>query len=114
MSSDNNGVMDREHATSEVGPVILYATFTASQGNAEAIGVLLGEYAKKVRSEAGNVMFEVSCRVDQPESFFVYEVFVDQAAFQHHLDAPYGPPFNAAIAPMILEPQSVLTSLKRF
>lgn len=114
MLSDNSGVVDQGHATSKAEPVILYATFTASEGNAEAIGALLSEYAKKVRSEAGNVMFEASCRVDQPESFFVYEEYVDQAAFQQHLDAPYGPPFNAAIGPMILEPNSVLTFLKRF
>ena len=94
-------------------PVILYATFTASPGNAAIIAALLGEYAELVRKEPGNVLFEASCGADQPESFFVYEEYVDEMAFQAHLSAPYGATFNAAITPLIVEPQSLLTLLRR-
>lgn len=94
-------------------PVILYATFTATAGNAAAVAVLLGDYAETVRKEPGNVLFEASCKAEEPESFFVYEKYVDEAAFQAHLSAPYGAPFNAALAPLIIEPQSLLTHLRR-
>ena len=93
--------------------VILYATFTASKGNADAVAALLSDYAAAVRKEPGNVLFEASCKATEPDSFFVYEEYVDEAAFQAHLNAPYGTPFNAALSPLIVEPQSRLTFLRR-
>jgi len=93
--------------------VILYATFTARTGHAPAVAALLADYAAKVRAEAGNVLFEASSRVDAPEAFFVYEEYVDEAAFQAHLGAPYGAVFNAALKPLIVEPESQLVFLKR-
>lgn len=105
-----SGVEETKTAGSSV---ILHATFTASAGNAAAIAALLSDYAATVRKEPGNVLFEASCKADQPESFFVYEEYADEAAFQAHLNAPYGAPFNAAITPLILEPQSLLTFLRR-
>ncbi|MBS0567029.1 MAG: antibiotic biosynthesis monooxygenase [Proteobacteria bacterium] len=94
-------------------PVVLYATFTATAGNAAAVTALLKDYAVAVRREAGNVLFEASCKADEPESFFVYEEYADEAAFQAHLSAPYGASFNAALAPLIVEHQSKLTFLLR-
>ncbi|GAB2962651.1 hypothetical protein GCM10027075_73040 [Streptomyces heilongjiangensis] len=38
-------------------------------------------------------------------------MYRDEDAFQAHLDAPYGGPFNAALAPLIEEDASVLTFL---
>jgi len=93
--------------------VILYATFTATAGNGDAVAALLRDYATTVRKEPGNVLFEASCRADQPEAFFVYEEYADEAALQAHLNAPYGGPFNAALAPLIVEPHSRLTFLRR-
>jgi len=93
--------------------VILYATFTARAGHAETVAALLADYAQTVRTEPGNVLFEPSCHADTPEAFFVYEEYVDEAAFQAHLAAPYGARFNAALAPLIVEPQSQLVFLKR-
>ena len=93
--------------------VILYATFTASTGNADAVAVLLADYAATVRKEPGNVLFEASRKATEPDAFFVYEEYADEAAFQAHLNAPYGAPFNAALAPLIVEPQSRLTFLRR-
>lgn len=93
--------------------VILYATFTASAGNAATVAALLGEYAVAVRREPGNVLFEASRNAEDPESFFVYEEYADEVAFQAHLNAPYGASFNASLAPLIVEPQSRLTFLRR-
>jgi len=101
-----------EHAMTSTS-VILYATFTARAGHAGTVASLLADYAATVRAEAGNVLFEASSRVGAPEAFFVYEEYVDDAAFQAHLGAPYGARFNAALAPLIVEPQSQLVFLKR-
>ncbi|MBS0581515.1 MAG: antibiotic biosynthesis monooxygenase [Proteobacteria bacterium] len=94
-------------------PIILYATFTATEGNAATVAALLNDYAAAVRKEPGNVLFEASCKADESESFFVYEEYIDEKAFQAHLSAPYGASFNAALAPLIVEPQSRLTLLRR-
>jgi len=93
--------------------VILYATFTARAGHAGTVAALLADYAQIVRTEPGNVLFEASYRADTPEAFFVYEEYIDEAAFQAHLDAPYGATFNAALKPLIVEPESQLVFLKR-
>jgi len=93
--------------------VILYASFTARAGAAETVAALLADYARTVRTEPGNVLFEASYHADAPEAFFVYEEYVDDAAFQVHLAAPYGAAFNAVLKPLIVEPESQLVFLKR-
>jgi quinol monooxygenase YgiN len=113
MPSNQPGRGGAEKAKMADTSVILYATFTASAGSAAAVAALLNEYAVTVRKEPGNVLFEASCKADEPESFFVYEEYTDEAAFQAHLNAPYGVPFNVALAPLIVEPQSRLTFLRR-
>lgn len=113
MTPSSESSPDAEKTKAADASVILYATFTASPGNAAAVAALLRDYAASVRKEPGNVLFEASCKLDKPESFFVYEEYADEAAFQAHLNAPYGAPFNAALAPLIVEPQSRLTFLRR-
>jgi len=93
--------------------VILYASFTARAGSAGAVAALLADYARTVRTEPGNVLFEATHHADAPEAFFVYEEYVDEAAFQAHLAAPYGATFNTALKPLIVEPEAQLVFLKR-
>ncbi|MFC8430960.1 putative quinol monooxygenase [Streptomyces sp. NPDC057253] len=89
----------------------LYAEFTAREGAAAEVARLLGEYALKVRAEEGNLAFDVYTKADAPRAFWIFEVYRDENAFRTHLNAPYGPPFNAALAPLIEEDASVLTHL---
>jgi len=91
--------------------VILYATFTARAGHAGTVAALLADYAQTVRTEPGNVLFDASYHADTPEAFFVYEEYADEAAFQAHLAAPYGAVFNAALKPLIVEPEPRLVFL---
>jgi len=93
--------------------VILYATFTARAGHAETVAAMLADYAVAVRAEPGNIVFEPLHHVGAPEAFFVHEEYRDETAFQAHLAAPYGATFNAALKPLIVEPQSQLVFLKR-
>lgn len=94
-------------------PTILHATFTARPGDAERVAALLREFAEVVRAEPGNVVFDATRLVDEPDRFFVYEEYRDEAAFQAHLAAPAGGPFNAALQQLIVEPSSQLTFLRR-
>jgi quinol monooxygenase YgiN len=89
----------------------LLAEFTAREGTQDEIVGLIGDYALKVREERGNVAFDVYTKAANPRAYWIFEVYQDEDAFQAHLDAPYGGPFNAALSPLIEEDVSVLTFL---
>ncbi|WP_327714765.1 antibiotic biosynthesis monooxygenase [Streptomyces sp. NBC_00490] len=89
----------------------LLAEFTAREGAQDEVSHLLLEYAKQVREEEGNIAFDVYTKAAAPRAFWIFEVYRDEDAFQAHLKAPYGAPFNAALVPLIEEDASVLTFL---
>lgn len=89
----------------------LLAEFTAREGAEDEVARLIVEYAGKVREEEGNLAFDVHTKTSDPRAFCVFEVYRDEDAFQAHLDAPYGAPFNSALSPLIEEDASVLTFL---
>ncbi|KQZ24109.1 MULTISPECIES: putative quinol monooxygenase [Microbacterium] len=94
-------------------PTILHAVFTARPGRGDEVAALLRDFADVVRAEEGNVMFDATRLVDDPDRFFVYEVYRDEAAFRSHIAAPAGVPFNEALQQLIVEPSSILTFLRR-
>ena len=94
-------------------PTILHATFTAQPGAGDRVAALVRDFAEVVRAEEGNIVFDATRLVDDPDRFFVYEVYRDEAAFQEHLAASAGVPFNAALQELIVEPATILTFLRR-
>ncbi|MBZ3900240.1 putative quinol monooxygenase [Streptomyces griseiscabiei] len=89
----------------------LLAEFTAREGAQDEVARLIGDYARTVREEEGNLAFDVYTKAADPRAYWIFEVYRDEDAFQTHLKAPYGPPFNAALTPLIEEDASVLTFL---
>ncbi|MFB7862336.1 putative quinol monooxygenase [Streptomyces sp. NPDC056069] len=89
----------------------LLAEFTARPGSEERVAELVREYSARVREEPGNLVFEAYTKESSALAYRIFEVYADEAAFQAHLAAPYGPPFNAALQPLIEERESVLTFL---
>lgn len=89
----------------------LHSQFTAKPGCAEEVAERLAEYGRTVRKEPGNVIFAANRLEEDLDRFFVYEAYADEDAFQTHLAAPYGGPFNEALEKLIREPASVLTML---
>lgn len=90
----------------------LYAEFTAtSDWAASKVGELLAALTVAVRAEPGNVAFDAYRRLDDPTSFFVYEIYEDQAAFQLHLRQEYGRAFNAELVHLVEGGASRLTWL---
>ena len=89
----------------------LLAEFTARDGAEDEVARLLRDYARKVREEEGNLAFDVYTKAAAPRAFWIFEVYRDEEAFQAHLNAPYGGPFNAVLVPLIEEDASVLTFL---
>lgn len=104
---------DASASASASAPTILHATFTARPGEGDRVAELLREFSVEVQAETGNVVFDATRLVDDPDRFFVYEVYRDHAAFQAHISAPAGVPFNAALQELIVEPSSQLTFLRR-
>ncbi|WP_128380081.1 putative quinol monooxygenase [Streptomyces cavernae] len=89
----------------------LLAEFTAREGAEDEVARLIVDYARKVRDEDGNLAFDVYTKAASPRAYWIFEVYRDEDAFQEHLKAPYGGPFNTALAPLIEEDASVLTFL---
>jgi quinol monooxygenase YgiN len=89
----------------------LLAEFTAREGAEAEVARLLLDYAQKVREEEGSIAFDVYTKASDPRAYWIFEVYQDEDAFQAHLKAPYGGPFNAVLAPLIEEDASVLTFL---
>ncbi|MCK8435482.1 antibiotic biosynthesis monooxygenase [Streptomyces sp. D2-8] len=89
----------------------LLAEFTAREGAEDEVARMILEYAEKVRQEEGNLAFDVYTKESSPRAYWIFEAYRDEDAFQVHLKAPYGGPFNAALTPLIEEDASVLTFL---
>ena len=81
---------------------ILYATFTATEGNEAEVSALIAGLQEKVRQEPGNLIFQATTREGEPREFVVYEEYVDEAAFQAHVTADYGAVFVRTLAPLAL------------
>jgi len=112
--------------SSEEDRVELIARFTALPGCEEEVEHLLLALTAKVRQEPGCLAFEAHRVAAAPNGsveaagaepigagFVVVEAYRDEAAFAAHLAAAYGPEFNAALEPLIVEDGSVLTFLAR-
>lgn len=72
---------------------ILYATFTARVGHQAEVSELIAGLQEKVRQEPGNLVFQATTRQGSPREFVVYEEYVDEDAFQAHINADYGAVF---------------------
>jgi quinol monooxygenase YgiN len=89
----------------------LYAEFTALPGKEQRVSEILQVLAAQVRQEHGNVAFQPFTRATDPRRFFVFEEYVDDAAFEAHISAEYGARFNAELATLIEGTGSDLTWL---
>ena len=94
------------------GMVALYAEFAAVPGRGLDVERLIAEFADAVRSEPGNLVFDVYRKADAPDSFFVYEIHRDQAAFDAHIGSAAGAVFNADLRELIHGDGSTLTGLR--
>ena len=93
------------------GTVALYAEFAAVPGRAREVERLIAAFSDVVRAEPGNLVFDAYRKAEQPDSFFVYEVYRDQAAFETHIAADAGAAFNAELSALIVGTGSALTFL---
>jgi len=93
-------------------PKTLYAEFTVMPGNEERVAEMMRELTELVRAEPGNLVFEPYTERADPNRYFVFEVYADDAAFEAHISADYGARFNAELVTLIAEDGSQLTWLR--
>ena len=66
------------------GGLALAVTWEAKEGEAEAVADILRRMASAVKSEPGTLLFWPHRSPSNDHVFFLYELFVDEAAFQAH------------------------------
>jgi len=64
-------------------------TWVAKEGEEEHVRALLEEIAPVVREEPGCLMYIVHRSEEDPRTFFLYEQYVDEAAFQAHRESDH-------------------------
>jgi quinol monooxygenase YgiN len=93
-------------------PKTLYAKFTVTSGNEQRVAEMMRELTAQVRREPGNLAFAPYTEDANPNRYFVFEVYKDDAAFEAHISADYGARFNAELADLIEGDGSELTWLR--
>jgi quinol monooxygenase YgiN len=82
--------------------IAVVVSFSLHPGTQDHFLPLMHENAKtSLRDEPGCHQFDVATDPERPEEVFLYELYVDEAAFQAHLKTPHFASFDAATAEMI-------------
>ena len=90
----------------------LYAEFTVKPGHEVRVAEMMATLTTHVRNEPGNLLFNAYTRESDPRSYFVFEIYRDDEAFEEHIRADYGARFNGELSQHIEEDGSVLTHLR--
>jgi quinol monooxygenase YgiN len=62
---------------------------------------MLAQARNSLEAEADCLHFDVCQNPEQPDEFFLYEIYRDRAAFDAHLDSDHFKSFDATVAPMV-------------
>lgn len=65
------------------------ASWTAREGEAERVRALLRDLVGASRAEPGNLAYHVAESNDEPGTFRLFEVYVDEEAFRAHADSDH-------------------------
>ena len=66
------------------------------------------ENHRNTRREEGNLRFDVSRALDDPNRFFLYEVYKDEAAFKAHQQTPHYFAWRERVAEWMAQPRQGL------
>jgi quinol monooxygenase YgiN len=91
-----------------VGAVSYFVRMVAKPGQAEAVQELLLTNPRRIeQGEPGNLAFGVHRSTDNPNEFWLYETWVDEAAVEAHESGDAFKRYKEALRPLV-EPDSVL------
>lgn len=84
----------------------LFVRISVVPGQAERFLALTAANHRGTRAEAGNRRFDVLRDAVDANRCFLYEVYVDEAAFRAHQQTPHYLAWKEAVAPLMAEPRS--------
>ena len=91
-----------------MGAVTYFVRMVAKQGQAEAVQELLLTNPRRIeQGEPGNLAFGVHRSTDNPNEFWLYETWVDEAAVQAHESGDAFKQYKETLRPLV-EPESVI------
>jgi quinol monooxygenase YgiN len=91
-----------------VGAVSYFVRMVAKPDQAEAVQELLLTNPRRIeQGEPGNLAFGVHRSTDNPNEFWLYETWVDEAAVQAHESGDAFKQYKETLRPLV-EPDSVL------
>lgn len=70
-------------------PFAVAVTWQAKEGTEERVEAIFAEMVEVTRREPGCLMYQPHRSTDQVGVYFIYEQFVDEAAFAAHLESEY-------------------------
>ncbi|WP_051329373.1 putative quinol monooxygenase [Geminicoccus roseus] len=82
--------------------LVVLVDFRIRPGSEQAFAELVGANARaSVADEPGCRRFDVATSPDQPDRVFLYEIYDDRAAFDHHVTTPHYIRFKEGSASMV-------------
>jgi quinol monooxygenase YgiN len=68
---------------------VVVAKWTTKDGEEEAVARAVGALVEPSRAESGNLMYQPHRDPADPRVFFLYEQYVDEAAYKAHGESPH-------------------------
>jgi quinol monooxygenase YgiN len=68
---------------------VVSAKWRAKDGKADRLREICAEMTQPSRAEEGNLFYQAQVSVDDPQLFYLYEQYVDEAAYHAHMGSPH-------------------------
>lgn len=68
---------------------VVSAHWRAKQGKEERLAALIEEMTAPSRAEPGNVFYQAQRSLEDPQLFYLYEQYADEAAYAAHMDSEH-------------------------
>ena len=68
---------------------VVSAKWRAKEGKADRLLEVIREMTPPSRAEPGNLFYQAQRSTDDPQLFYLYEQYVDEAGYQAHMDSEH-------------------------
>jgi len=68
---------------------VVSAHWRAKEGKEDRLAALIEEMTPPSRAETGNLFYQAQRSVDDPQLFYLYEQYADEAAYEAHMDSEH-------------------------
>jgi quinol monooxygenase YgiN len=68
---------------------VVSAYWRAKEGKADRLAEVIEELLAPSRAEPGNVFYQAQRAVDDPQLFYLYEQYADEAAYEAHMESEH-------------------------